>query len=116
MYLITMRYFSGYADTAEAERLINGFHDGNAWFVDNRIPALCAYTEDDPVGWQLWPEWLDVVRKSSHIAAALFRHGGHCACFEGWRLTSWLDRLVLQWIDAVELEATAGDSATREGV
>lgn len=103
LYLITMRCFSGYRDLAEAERCINGSwggNGGNEWFLENRIPSLGILTKDDPVGWQLHPQWLDVVCRSPLVALAVFQYGSHCACFSGWRLARWIDELVVQWVDA----------------
>ncbi|CAE8718911.1 unnamed protein product, partial [Polarella glacialis] len=100
LYLVTMRHFSGYSDLVEAERRINGFLGGNDWWTENQIPSLCIHTSDDPVGWQLHPEWLEVACQSPQVAIARFRFGSHCACYEGYNLSRWSDRLVVEWLQA----------------
>eukprot|EP00928_Gymnodinium_smaydae_P058400 TRINITY_DN41603_c0_g1_i1.p1 TRINITY_DN41603_c0_g1~~TRINITY_DN41603_c0_g1_i1.p1 ORF type:complete len:430 (-),score=57.08 TRINITY_DN41603_c0_g1_i1:222-1481(-) len=102
LYAPLMKNFSGYADPIESETKINGFADGNGWFLQNKIPCLTIYTADDPVGWQIHPEWLDIVKRSPFVSLALFQYGGHCACYHGWRLNRWIDELVVQWVDAVQ--------------
>eukprot|EP00929_Paragymnodinium_shiwhaense_P112494 TRINITY_DN80757_c0_g1_i1.p1 TRINITY_DN80757_c0_g1~~TRINITY_DN80757_c0_g1_i1.p1 ORF type:complete len:405 (+),score=89.38 TRINITY_DN80757_c0_g1_i1:44-1258(+) len=105
-YALTMRHFSGYEDPDEAERLINGFNGGNKWMEANTIPLLAVYTEDDHVSWQRHPEWMETFHNSSHNLAAVFQYGSHCACFEGlFGRSRWLDRLVVEWIEAVEKDS-----------
>jgi predicted alpha/beta-fold hydrolase len=106
-YLATMRGFSGFDNPAEAEERINGFRGGNAWIADYRgIPSLGVYTADDPIGWILAPEWIKNLQAAPKMAAAVFQHGNHCACYNvgGGR---WIDDLVIQWVTAVEAAASA---------
>lgn len=101
LYDITMRYFSGYSDPEEAESRINAFSGGNECLLKNKIPFLCVYTEDDPVA-PGGPKqsWIDVIERCDHSAIALMPNGSHLACFDGWNLSKWVDRLAVQWLDA----------------
>jgi len=104
MYDISMEHFSGYADRREAERHINPFFGGsNECMLEYKVPCLVCFTEDDPVA----PggprsSWLDVVSKCGSAALALYPSGSHLACYENWRLLRWVDRLAVEWIEAVE--------------
>jgi predicted alpha/beta-fold hydrolase len=102
-YDITMRCFSGYSDRQEAERHINAFNGGtNKCMLEFTVPCLVCFTEDDPVA----PggprsSWIDVVSKCENAAVALFPTGSHLACYESWSLSRWVDRLAVEWIEAV---------------
>jgi len=102
-YDICMVYFSGYNDRDEAERRINPFNGGsNQCMLSFRVPYLVCFCEDDPIA----PggprdSWLDVASKCEHAAVALFPTGSHLACFDTWRLSRWVDRLAVEWINAV---------------
>lgn len=79
-----------------------------------RTPLLQVATDDDPVlpGGPR-PDWLLNYANSSHAGCAVFPHGTHLVCYDRLDIrTRWVDRLVVQWIDAVtaDLQATA-DSA-----
>ena len=104
MYDMLVTHFGGYKDGAESEAKVNGFLGGNARLCDTlRTPFLSVYTEDDPVSpGGPRPDWLVRYTNSSHAACALFPNGSHLACYESFDLSvRWVDRLVLQWIDAV---------------
>jgi len=104
MYDISMEHFSGYADRREAERRINPFCGGhNQCMLGYEVPCLVCFTEDDPVA----PggprsSWVDVVSKCGAAALALYPSGSHLACFENWKLSRWVDRLAVEWIEAVQ--------------
>jgi len=103
-YDITMRSFSGYADSQEAERRINAFTgDNNACFYTYPVPVLYVGIEDDPVapgGPKL--SWQHVIGACETSACALLPCGSHLGCYDSLRLTRWLDRLLVQWVDVFE--------------
>lgn len=103
LYDLVMLHFSGYGDRAEAEEQINGFSGTNECLLTVAVPFLVAYTEDDPVA----PggpraEWLEVIDRSEQAAVALYPSGSHLGCYDSWRLTRWVDKLAVEWIEAVE--------------
>lgn len=103
MYDLTMLFFSGYSDRAEAERLINGFSGSNKCLETVAVPFLVIFTADDPAQ----PggprqEWVDVISKCEKAAMAIYPNGGHLGCYDGWRGARWTDRLAVDWIDAHE--------------
>jgi len=104
LYDICMEHFSGYSDRAEGERRINPFHsDTNECMLSFCVPFLVVFTEDDPVA----PggprsSWLDVMAKCESACVAIYPYGSHLGCYDSLRLTRWVDKLAVQWIDAVE--------------
>jgi len=104
MYDISMEHFSGYADRREAERRINPFCGGsNECMLEYKVPCLICFTEDDPVA----PggprsSWVDVISKCGWAALALYPSGSHLGCYENWKLSRWIDRLAVEWIEAVQ--------------
>lgn len=101
-YDICMQHFSGYKDRAEAERRINPFNGGNECMLDVCVPFLVCFTEDDPVA-PGGPRqcWLDVVKRCENAAVALYPSGSHLACYDSWRGSRWVEKLPVQWIEAV---------------
>lgn len=103
-YDICMQKFSGYKDRAEAERRINAFNNGNnECMLSFSVPYLVCFCEDDPVA----PggprsSWIDLVGRCENAAVALFPTGSHLACYDTWRLSRWVDRLAVEWIEAVQ--------------
>lgn len=104
-YERTMLHFSGYSDREEAERRINGFSGSNECLLKVQVPFLVVFTEDDPVApGGPKPSWVQVVSKCERAALALFPSGSHLACYDGWRLRKWTDRLAVEWIEACEVD------------
>jgi predicted alpha/beta-fold hydrolase len=102
-YDICMRHFSGYSDPSEAEKRINRFSGGCECLREIPVPFLYVCTLDDPVApGGPRPEWLKVIKECENAAVALFPCGSHLGCYDSWRFTRWLDRLVIQWVDAFE--------------
>lgn len=105
-YDISMECFSGYGERQEAESRINAFNGGiNTCMLSFKVPCLVCFTEDDPVA----PggprqSWLDVISKADYAAMALFPTGSHLACYDSWTLSRWVDRLAVEWIEAVHKE------------
>lgn len=111
LYDICMQHFSGYSDRSEAERRINPFHnDTNECLLSLCVPYLIAYTDDDPVA----PggprdSWVDVIEKCEMACLALYPNGSHLGCYDSLRLTRWVDKLAVQWIEAVEATSKQAD-------
>eukprot|EP00401_Gymnodinium_catenatum_P039411 CAMPEP_0117475334 /NCGR_PEP_ID=MMETSP0784-20121206/9741_1 /TAXON_ID=39447 /ORGANISM="" /LENGTH=422 /DNA_ID=CAMNT_0005269577 /DNA_START=98 /DNA_END=1367 /DNA_ORIENTATION=- len=104
-YDIAMKHFSGYKDHAEAERRINAFSTGNECMLNFQKPFLVAFTTDDPVAPGGPREsWVRVIEKCEYAALALFPSGSHLGCYDSLRLTRWVDKLMIQWLDAVTRE------------
>jgi len=103
LYDVVHRRFSGYTDPREAELRINAFTGGSCdCLTRSKVPLLIVFTEDDP-GAPGGPRtsWVDSIAKCENSALALFPSGSHLGCYEGWGLQRWIDRLALQWLDAV---------------
>lgn len=102
-YDICMQNFSGYKNREEAERRINAFSSGkNECMLDYKVPCLVCFTEDDPVA----PggprsSWVEVIKKCDNAALALFPTGTHLACYDSWSLSRWVDKLAIEWLEAV---------------
>lgn len=107
-YDVCMESFSGYTDREEAERRINPFNGGtNTCMLSFKVPCLVCFTEDDPVA----PggprsSWVDVVDKCEYAALAIFPTGSHLACYDSWSLSRWVDRLAVEWVQAVQAAQT----------
>jgi len=109
LYDAAVEHFSGYGRVEEAEAQTNGFRGGNACAAACiRTPYLHVYTEDDPISpGGPEPEWLGNYARGSHTACALFPHGSHLACYDSLDIrTRWVDRLVVEWIEAVSSKAS----------
>merc|ERR1719235_298175 len=109
-----MKHFGGYASRQEAEERINGFSGNNHALLKMKKPFFVVYTNDDPVA----PggprkEWVEVAARSENSAITIFSNGSHLACYEGWRFTRWVDRLLLEWIDAMEAIVSHGEGGCR---
>lgn len=104
MYDISMEHFSGYADRREAERRINPFFGGsNECMLEYKVPCLVCFAEDDPVApGGPHSSWLDVISKCGSAVLALYPSGSHLGCYENWKLSRWVDKLALEWIEAVQ--------------
>mmetsp|Transcript_32641 Transcript_32641/g.88433 ORF Transcript_32641/g.88433 Transcript_32641/m.88433 type:complete len:444 (-) Transcript_32641:43-1374(-) len=103
LYDLCMQHFSGFpkdhADEAEAR--LNPFKGGLGVMKTLRVPLLWVLTEDDPVMPGGPPaSWIETLKGLDNAALALFKHGSHCACYGSWRLDRWVDRLLLEWLDA----------------
>lgn len=102
LYTLCHRHFSGFpADQQElAEKSLNPFSTGPDCLRGCTAPLLWVLTEDDPVLPGGPPQdWLDLIESMPNCALALYKYGSHCACYDSWRLTRWLDQLLLEWLD-----------------
>mmetsp|Transcript_11905 Transcript_11905/g.38270 ORF Transcript_11905/g.38270 Transcript_11905/m.38270 type:complete len:447 (-) Transcript_11905:112-1452(-) len=103
LYDLCMRHFCGFPrDRAgEAEAKLNPFSGGVGVLKPCRVPLLWVLTEDDPVMPGGPPaSWMETLGGLDFAALAMFKHGSHCACYTSWRLERWVDRLLLEWLDA----------------
>lgn len=103
VYDLCMKHFSGYTGKAEAyaEACLNPFHDGPGPLRHVKVPLLWVVVEDDPVAPGGPPaEWLDTMRHMQYASMAMFRYGSHCACYDSLSLSKWVDKLLLEWLDA----------------
>jgi len=101
LYDVCMRSFSGYPCAAEAERRINAFSGGCERLQAVPVPFLVVFTEDDPVApGGPRPGWVSVLQGCESAMLAIYPCGSHLGCYDSWCLTRWVDRLMVQWIDA----------------
>jgi len=101
LYDVCMRSFSGYPSPAEAERRINGFSGGCEALRTVPVPFMVVFTDDDPVApGGPRPSWVSVLRDCENAMLAIYPCGSHLGCYDSWRLTRWVDRLMVQWIAA----------------
>jgi hypothetical protein len=108
VYALLIAHFGGYGSASEAESKTNGFLGGNQRLCASlRTRFLHVATDDDPVSpGGPRPDWMDNYATGSHTAAAVFPHGSHLACYDSLDLrVRWIDRLVVEWIDAIEAQS-----------
>lgn len=71
-----------------------------------KTPLFVLNARDDPVCVEENVPTGDELKSyiSETSVLALTEHGSHCAFYEGWWPTSWMDRVTLDWFDAVLAE------------
>jgi predicted alpha/beta-fold hydrolase len=94
---LTARMVEGYTDYGHLDSYLKGYSIAGAGLANLTVPATIVTATDDPVIPISDYHTLDV---PAGVEVILAEHGGHCGFIENWRLTSWIEELMVARLSA----------------
>lgn len=94
---LTARMVEGYTNYGHLDHYLRGYSIAGDYLADLAVPATIVTATDDPVIPISDYHTLNVPRG---VEVILADHGGHCGFIEDWRLTSWIEELLVARLSA----------------
>ena len=94
---LTARMVEGYTEYGHLDRYLQGYSIAGNTLATLSVPATIVTSTDDPVIPISDYLTLDV---PAGVEVILADHGGHCGFIENWRLTSWIEDLLVARLSA----------------
>ncbi len=94
---LTARMVEGYTDYGHLDHYLRGYSIAGDRLADLTVPATIVTATDDPV---IPISDYHTLKVPGGVEVILADHGGHCGFIEGWRLTSWIEDLLVERLTA----------------
>lgn len=94
---LTARMVAGYTDFGHLDHYLRGYSIAGDGLAGLAVPATIVTATDDPV---IPISDYHTLKVPSGVEVILAEHGGHCGFIENWRLTSWIEDLLVARLSA----------------
>jgi len=94
---LTARMVESYTDYDHIDKYLRGYSIAGDALAQMTVPATIVTATDDPV---IPISDYHALALPSGVELILTDHGGHCGFIENWRLTSWIEELMVSRLSA----------------